>query len=344
MENLVRMMNKTFWQDRKALITGIGGLLGAHLGKELLENGSTVIGLIRDEDPCSNHILQGIADQIITVRGDVMDCFLMTRILNEYGIDTVFHLAAQTIVTVANRSPLSTFESNIKGTWCVLEASRICKTVGRVVVASSDKAYGQHDQLPYLETHALNGMHPYDASKVCVDVLSRCYYKTYGLPVALTRFANLYGEGDLNFSRIVPDAIRSVITDCSPIIRSDGTPLRDYVYVKDAVQGYGLLAENLEREEIKGEAFNFGTGSPIAVLSLVNMIIDISGKKHIRPKILGMGKLVGEIQDQYLDSSKARSLLGWQPKWSLREGLGKTFQWYEQFLKKRIKCPTSTSR
>jgi len=259
----------------------------------------------------------------------------MERVLNEYAIDTVFHIAAQTIVGVANRSPLSTFESNIKGTWSVLEACRGCSDIKRVVVASSDKAYGHHEKLPYTESFSLNGLYPYDASKVCADVLARCYYKTYGLPVAVTRFANMYGEGDLNFSRIVPDTVRSVVFDRAPIIRSDGTPLRDYIYIKDAVGGYCVLAEQLGKEGVAGEAFNFGTNTPVTVLDLVKTIIDISGKTHLEPKVLAAGELKGELPNQSLDSEKANIRLGWRSEWSLKDGLERTYRWYEQFLSEK---------
>ncbi len=328
-------MDKYFWKNKKVMVTGITGFLGAHLAKDLLEKKAVVFGLIRDDDPASNLALQGITGRTITVRGDITDYLLIERVLNEYEMDTVFHLAAQTIVGVANRSPLSTFESNIKGTWSVLEACRMCSKVKRVIVASSDKVYGYHKELPYKESYSLDGLYPYDASKVCADVLVRCYYKLYGLPVAVTRLANMYGEGDLNFSRIVPDSVRSVVFNQDPIIRSDGSPLRDYVYIKDAVRGYLMLAEKLNQQGVVGEAFNFGTNEPTSVLSLVNMIIDISGNKRLKPKILSKGELKGELTNQSLDSTKAHTRLGWWCEWSLKDGLERTYKWYEQFLSEK---------
>ncbi len=328
-------MDKNFWVDKNVLITGITGFLGAYLAKDLLEKKAVVFGIVRDDNPASNLTLQGIEGKAITVRGDIRDYLLMERVLNEYEIDTVFHVAAQTIVGVANRSPLSTFESNIKGTWSVLEACRVCSKVKRVIVASTDKAYGHHEKMPYTEPNSLNGLYPYDVSNVCADVLARCYHKTYGLPVAVTRFANMYGEGDLNYSRIVPDTVRSVIFDRAPIIRSDGTPLRDYIYIKDAVSGYLVLAERLDQEGVEGEAFNFGTSTPMSVLDLVNTIIDISGKTHLEPKILATGELKGELTNQSLDSSKAYARFGWRCEWSLKDGLERTYKWYERFLSEK---------
>ncbi|MCP2520620.1 GDP-mannose 4,6-dehydratase [Candidatus Aminicenantes bacterium AC-708-M15] len=330
MENMVREDN--FWKNKKVLITGISGFVGSHLAKELINKKANVIGLIRDYNPYSYLFFEEINNKIIEVRGSVTDLFLVQRVINEYEVDTVFHLAAQTIVGIANNSPLSTFESNIMGTWNVLEACRTSKTVQRVIIASSDKAYGEQENLPYKETHPLNGLFPYDASKACADILARSYYKTYKLPVAVTRASNIYGEGDLNFSRIVPGTIRSIIYDEEPIIRSDGKPIRDYIYVEDIIQGYLVLAEKLHEKNIMGEAFNFGTNKPISVLDLVKLIIEISGKKNLKPKILNIAK--GEIYCQYLDSRKARERLGWENKYSLENGLNKTYKWYEEYFEK----------
>ncbi|MBU2560310.1 GDP-mannose 4,6-dehydratase, partial [archaeon] len=262
------------------------------------------------------------------VSGDITDLATVERIFNEYEVNTCFHLAAQALVGVANRSPLSTFESNIKGTWNVLEAARNSKTFEGMVVASSDKAYGEHENLPYTEEFCLNALHPYDASKACADILARTYFNTYGLSVAVTRCANIYGGGDLNFSRIIPDTIQSILSDKPPIIRSDGTPVRDYMYIADAVGAYLTLAEKLGK--VKGEAFNFGTNSPIGVSELVDKIIKISGKTHLRPIIKGEAK--GEINMQYLKSEKAANLLGWKPKYSLEEGLKETIAWYDKYF------------
>jgi CDP-glucose 4,6-dehydratase len=250
--------------------------------------------------------------------------------LSEYEVDTVFHLAAQTIVPIANRSPLSTFETNIKGTWTVLEAARCSSKITRVLVASSDKAYGVHEELPYTEEAPLLGCYPYDVSKACAELIARTYAVTYDLPVAVTRCANLYGGGDLNWSRIFPGTIRSVIRGERPIVRSDGTMVRDYLYVQDAVNAYLMLAERLDEPEVSGEAFNFGMDNPKSVLEIVQTIIAVSDCPGIEPVVLG--EAPNEIQAQYLDSSKARRVLDWTPQHSLEEGLRETIQWYREFL------------
>jgi CDP-glucose 4,6-dehydratase len=264
------------------------------------------------------------------VHGDVANYELVERVLNEYEIDTVFHLAAQTIVTIANRAPLSTFETNIKGTWSLLEAARRVPVVERIIVASSDKAYGAHSDLPYTEDTALQGCHPYDVSKACADLITQAYATTYELPVAITRCANLYGGGDLNWSRLIPGTIRSVIRRTRPIIRSDGTLVRDYLYIPDAVDGYLRLAERTGVPEINGQAFNFGMDDPRSVMAVVRTIIDVSDETALEPRVLD--KAENEIQAQYLDSGKAKRLLGWTPRYSLKEGLRETIAWYREFL------------
>lgn len=319
-----------FWQDRPVFVTGCNGLLGSWLTIALVEAGAVVVGLIRDEVPFSQLRRSGYRKRIAVVRGDVTDYELIERALNEYEVDTVFHLAAQTIVTIANRAPLSTFETNIKGTWTVLEAARRSPRVTRIVVASSDKAYGAHERLPYTEDAAMQGRHPYDVSKSCADLIARSYAATYGTPVAVTRCANLFGGGDLNWSRIVPGTIRSVLRGERPIIRSDGTMLRDYLYVKDAVNAYMTLAERLDDPAVKGEAFNFGMDSPKSVLEMVQTIIAVSEHPELQPVILNSAP--NEIQAQYLDSSKAHRVLGWSPRYSLEEGLCETMAWYREFL------------
>lgn len=290
--------------------------------------------LVRDDHPKGGlpHVAEAHSRLRGVVLGDLTNYELVARILNEYEIDTCFHLAAQAIVGVANRSPLSTFESNIKGTWNLLEAARQSPLLKRLVVASSDKAYGGHERLPYSEEDPLTPTHPYDTSKACADMLARAYYHTYQMPVVVTRCANIYGGGDLNFSRIVPDTARSVLQGTNPVIRSDGTPVRDFLYVKDAVDAYLTVAEQIDNGQVKGEAFNFGTASPISVLDLVNSIIEISGKTDLRPIIVGEGKTKGEIDRQYLSSEKARGILGWKPEYSLEAGLRETMKWYERFL------------
>jgi len=322
--------SSSFWFERPVFVTGCAGFLGSWLTIALVEAGAAVVGLIRDEVPFSHLRRSGYRDRISIVRGNVTDYELVERTLNEYEVDTVFHLAAQTIVTIANRAPLSTFETNIKGTWTVLEAVRRSPKVTRVVVASSDKAYGAHKKLPYTEDAPLLGCHPYDVSKTCADLIARTYVATYDLPVAVTRCANLYGGGDLNWNRIVPGTMRSVIGGKRPIIRSDGTPLRDYLYVQDAVHAYLLLAERLDAPEIKGEAFNFGMDEPKSVLEMVQAIIAVSDYPELEPVVLADAP--NELQAQYLDSHKARRVLGWAPRYSFEQGLRETLEWYREFL------------
>ena len=320
----------SFWLDRPVLITGCTGFLGSWLTIALVDAGAQVVGVVRDEVPYSHLRRSGYLNRISVVRGDVTDYKLMERTINEYEIETIFHLAAQTIVAIANRAPLSTFETNIKGTWIVLEAARRSPTVRRVLVASSDKAYGPLSTLPYTEDMPLRACYPYDVSKACTDLIAQTYATTYELPVGITRCANLYGGGDLNWNRIVPGTIRSVLRGEPPIIRSDGTPLRDYLYVKDGVRAYLTLAEQLDRPEVRGQAFNFGMDHPRSVLEIVEAIIAQSGDPNLKPVVLGTAS--NEIQDQYLDSSRARELLGWRPAYSLEEGLRETVAWYREFL------------
>ena len=308
-------MNNNFWKDRNVLVTGCTGLLGSWLTEALVEKGANVVGLVRDLVPRSNLRELGCWERINLVRGEVEDYPLLERALNEYEIDTVFHLAAQTIVSIANRCPLSTFESNIKGTWNLLEASRMVDTVKRIVVASSDKAYGSHEKLPYSEDAPLQGRHPYDVSKSCADLLARSYFETYDLPVSVTRCGNLFGGGDLNWNRIIPGTIRSVYNGEVPIIRSDGKYIRDYFFVKDAVAGYLLQAEKTAEDGVRGEAFNFSDQRQINVGELVNLILELMGRKEIQPRVLDQVK--GEIKHQYLDSAKARKILDWKPLYTL---------------------------
>jgi CDP-glucose 4,6-dehydratase len=325
----------SFWREKNVFVTGATGLLGSWLTRRLVERGANVICLVRDETPRSLLVSSGMIDRVVTVRGAIEDYELLLRTLNEHEIEVVFHLAAQTIVPIAHRSPLSTFEANIKGTWCLLEAARNLKgRIEAILIASSDKAYGEQKQLPYHEDTPLQGIHPYDVSKSCADLISNTYVQSYGMPICITRCGNMYGGGDLNWNRLVPGTIRSFFHDESPLIRSDGTLKRDYVYVEDIADAYLLLAENMERPEIAGRAFNFGNDHPFSVLDVVETIRDLMGKP-IEPTVLGEAGPDSEIPVQYLDSTRARTLLDWTPRYSFREGLGRTIEWYEQLLMRR---------
>jgi CDP-glucose 4,6-dehydratase len=266
------------------------------------------------------------------VRGSITDFELVQRTINEYEVDSCFHLAAQAIVGAANRSPLSTFESNIKGTWVVLEACRLSPLVDRVVVASSDKAYGSQPILPYREEMPLLATNPYDVSKSSADMLARSYGSAFNKPVGITRCANVYGPGDLNYSRLIPGTIRSALANERPVVRSDGTPVRDYLYIDDAVKAYLVLAQNLDIADLRGEAFNFGTDSPIQAIDLVELILDLCGATELTPDVRGTGLPAGEIHRQYLDSRKAATVLGWTPRWDLQGGLQETIEWYRGWL------------
>ena len=329
-KNRGKLMIDKFWKDKNVFVTGCTGLLGSWLTKALVERGANVIGLIRDLVPKSNLNWSGFNDKITIVRGEIEDYFLLERVINEYEIDTVFHLAAQTIVTIANRNPISTFETNIKGTWNVLEVCRRAPLVKRIVVASSDKAYGEQEKLPYDENTPLEGRHPYDVSKSCADLLCRSYYETYKLPVFVTRCGNFYGGGDLNFNRIVPETIRSVLNNESPIIRSDGTLIRDYFYIENAVEAYLLLAEKMEDKEIHGEAFNFSNEFQVTVLDMVEKILEVMDSS-LKPIVLN--EATNEIKHQYLSAQKAKKILDWHPHYTLEEGLEKTVTWYRGFFK-----------
>ncbi len=325
-------MNKNksnFWKNRNVCVTGANGFLGSWLTRQLVQEGAKVVCLIRDCEPRSFLRATGTDSKITIVYGELENYPLIERLFNEYEIETCFHLAAQAIVTTANRFPISTFESNIRGTWNILEAARQNPQLKRLVVASSDKAYGAKEKMPYTEEATLEGTNPYDFSKTCTDLMAQMYFKSYGTPVAIARCGNLYGPGDINFDRIVPGTIRSLIQRTSPIIRSDGTYLRDYFYVQDGVNAFFRLAEEMDR--IKGQAFNFGTELPTSVIDVVNQIIKVSGIKNISPKILSIAK--GEIKVQYLSCSKARKILDWQPKFLLKDTLKNTYQWYQKYLR-----------
>ena len=315
-----------FWKNRNVFITGCTGFLGWWLTDELVKQGANVVGLVRDTVPRSPFYLKGLDKKITVVHGALEDYYLIERAINEHEIDTVFHLAAQAIVGVANRNPLSTFEANIKGTWVLLEACRRNSGVSRVIVASSDKAYGQHDSLPYDESYPLQGNHPYDVSKSCADLIAATYHNTYSTPVCITRCGNLFGPGDLNYNRIVPGTMRDIYNNQRPVIRSDGSPLRDYIFVQDIAHAYMLLAEKMENPEIHGKAFNFGTGSPVSVLELIQLVLKVSDREDLEPDVQNTAK--GEILHQYLSSDLARSLLGWEHTASLETRLRETYDWY----------------
>ncbi len=311
---------------RSAFVTGAYGLLGSWLVRALVERGDRVTVLRRDRAPRSALLLDGVADAVDVVHGDLNDEGLIARALGEQEVDTVFHLAAQTIVPTANRSPLGTFESNVRGTWTLLEACRL-HGARRVVVAASDKAYGASATLPYREDMPLDPRYPYDVSKAATDMIARSYWHTVGLPVAVTRFANLYGGGDLNRSRLIPEAIAAVLAGRAPAIRSDGSPERDFLYVEDAVDAYLRLADALDRDDARGEAFNAGGGQPHAVRAVVARICALAGA-DVEPDVRGTGTPDGEIDRQYVDASKLRALTGWKPRVGLDEGLRRTLEWY----------------
>jgi CDP-glucose 4,6-dehydratase len=316
--------NPEFWQDRPVFVTGGTGLVGNALVRELLALGADVVCLIRDWVPQSELVRRGDFERVRVVRGSVCEQDLLERILGDYEIDTVFHLAAQTIVSVANRNPGETFDSNIAGTWRLLEATRRSPMVKQIVTASSDKAYGENQELPYTESMPLVGTHPYDVSKSCADLISQTYACTYGTPVSITRCGNFYGGGDLNWNRIVPGTIRSILRGKPPIIRSDGEFIRDYIYVGDAVGAYLKLAEELTRNpDLKGQAFNFSNESQITVTGLVKEILRLMNVSQ-DPVILN--KATNEIRYQYLSAEKARRVLGWKPQYTLEEGLSETIK------------------
>ncbi|MBM3130777.1 MAG: NAD-dependent epimerase/dehydratase family protein [Chloroflexi bacterium] len=320
-----------FWQDRPTLVTGGTGLLGGWLIKRLRAARTDVVCLVRDWVPQSELVRSRMIDQVKIVRGDLRDQTLLERTLGEYEIDTVFHLAAQSIVPIANRNPVSTLETNIGGTWSLLEACRRSPTVKQIVVASSDKAYGDQEQLPYDETMPLQGQHPYDVSKSCADLIARAYAVTYDLPVAITRCGNFYGGGDLNWNRIVPGTIRSILRGQRPVIRSDGNFIRDYFYVEDGAAAYMLLAEQLAaRPELRGEAFNFSNELQITVLGLTRQILALM-KSDLEPDV--RNEATNEIRHQYLSAEKARRMLDWSPLFTLEQGLRLTIEWYREFLR-----------
>ncbi len=321
-----------FWSGRPVLVTGATGIVGSWLVKDLLARGARVVALVLDADPQSELLRSGDLDRVTVVNGR-LECFAdLERALNVHECEAVFHLGAQTLVEAAHRRPLATFEANIRGAYHLLEACRVLgDRVGRVVVASSDKAYGpQPDALPYREELPLRGVHPYEVSKSCADLLAHTYHATYGLPVAVARCGNVYGGGDLNWSRIVPGTIRALLAGERPVLRSDGTHVRDYVYVRDIAAAYIRLAEAIGEDGVTGEAFNFGNDAPVTVLELVERIAAATGRTDLPPDVRGAAR--GEIPSQVLASGRARERLGWRPAWDLDRGLAETVDWYRDFL------------
>jgi len=320
-------MNNEFWKGKNIFITGSDGFIASWITKTLVSFGSNVTVVVRKPEKKNALDLLKIREKVNVVQGDILDLERMKEIFKKNKVEYCFHLAAQAIVGDANTSPLPTFECNIKGTWNVLEAARLCETLKGMVVASSDKAYGDQKVLPYNEEQPLNGLYPYDASKACTDIISRSYAKMYSLPIAVTRCANIYGGGDLHMSRIVPGTISSVLKGETPIIRSDGTLERDYMYIEDCVDAYLTLAENVHKPEIRSQAFNFGNGVPISVIELFNEIISACDS-DVKPEILGKNK--GEINRQFLGVEKANTLLNWKAITPLKDGLEKTVKWYKE--------------
>lgn len=320
------------WKGSTAFVTGGAGFVGANLVSRLLREGVSVIVLERDRTSPNSLDVLGLRSNVTVITGSVDDLDLMDRVLNEYQPQYVFHLAAQALVNAANRSPIATFEANIRGTYMLLEACRRAEPYPTVVVASSDKAYGSHDTLPYSEDFPLQGIFPYDVSKSCTDLIARSYALTYDMPVSVTRSANIYGPGDVNLSRVIPGTIVSVLKGERPIIRSDGTPIREFIYVDDVVDGYLTIAANIG--VTKEEQFNFGSDEPVQILDLVNRIIAAAGLNgKIEPEILLRTKIEREIDAQYLSGEKMRAKLGWSPRTSLDIGLGRTLTWYRENLR-----------
>jgi CDP-glucose 4,6-dehydratase len=321
----------SFWRDRRVFVTGASGLLGSWLVADLVAQGASVVALLRDHVPGSNLVRLGLDQRIDVVRGDLADRDLLERALGEYEVASVIHLAAQTIVGIANRNPISTFEANIRGTWNLLEACRRSPLVRQIVVASSDKAYGDQEVLPYSEEAPLEGRHPYDVSKSCADLIARSYFETYASPVCVTRCGNFYGGGDLNWNRIVPGTIRSVLRGERPVIRSDGKFVRDYFYVKDGSRAVMHLVESMAKDEaLLGEAFNFSNEIQVTVLDLVSRILALMGSK-LEPEV--RNEASNEIIHQYLSARKARERLSWTPSFDLERGLRETVDWYRDYLR-----------
>lgn len=328
-----KMVDKTYWKNRRVLVTGHEGFLGSWLTKRLLELDAHVVGIDKVVNK-PRSILDSLRKNILGIKGDISNLKLVTRVIDQYRPQSIFHLAAEAIVDEATSDPIEAFKSNIEGTWNILEASRAKSFIEAIITASSDKAYGAHKKLPYRENTPLCGEHPYDVSKSCADLLCYAYYKTYHVPVCVTRCGNIYGPGDFHFSRIVPDSIRSIFKRRQLVIRSDGKFTRDYVYIKDIVRAYLILAQKIKRLKLYGQSFNFSNEKPIKVLNLYQQIVKLcgrNGKKAIKPRILNRAHF--EIRHQYLSSQKARRVLNWKPQYNLKNGLRETIDWYKQNLK-----------
>ncbi len=323
-------MTYSYWKNKNVFVTGCTGLLGPNLVNELLKQEANVFALVRDFVPNSQFFSDGLDKKVNVVIGDLLDINLLQRVLNEFDVNTVFHLGAQAIVGIANRSPISTFRSNIEGSWNLLEACRLSPWVKKIVVASSDKAYGAQKKLPYTEDAPMQGRHPYDVSKSCTDLLAQSYFHTYNLPVCVTRCGNFFGSGDLHFNRIIPGTIQSVLNDQRPVIRSNGLSVRDYIYVKDVVDAYLTVAQAMDDDKIIGQCFNFSTDHPFNVIQIVDLILEQMNAKHLHPIIQNQAS--NEIPEQHLCSEKARNILGWQAKWGVKAGLLETIDWYRNFF------------
>jgi CDP-glucose 4,6-dehydratase len=316
----------SYWKGKKVFVTGATGLMGSWLVKALMREGAEIVALVRDRVPKSMLVREGLIDQITTVSGDLESLPILERAIAEYNPHTIFHLAAQPLVQVAKRDPVGTLRANVMGTWNVMEA---CRLTGRahVVVASSDKAYGATDNLPYRETHPLQGRYPYDVSKSCTDLIAQMYAATYGVKTAIARCGNLFGGGDLNFDRTIPGVIKATLAGQPFVIRSDGRFVRDFLYVKDAAESYLILGQRLsEDKSISGEAFNFSLGERLTVVEIVQMALRIMGRSDLQPVIQNI--VTTEVREQYLDASKARERLWWRPKYGMEEAIRETVDWY----------------
>lgn len=326
------MVQNSFWSGKRILVTGSSGFLGSWMVRALRERGAVVTGYVRDRNAYGNSLFDDLSAPNFAVHGALEDAENLRRAVNEYEVDTVIHLAAQPIVGVALRDPVGTFEANIRGTWNLLDACRLYGKVERVLVASSDKSYGHSDVLPYTETMPLIGRAPYDVSKSCTDLLARSYFETYDLPVCITRAGNFYGGGDLNFNRLVPGTVRWALRGERPVLRSDGSMIRDYIYVRDVVSGYLAIAEAMGQPGVAGEAFNLSNEEPLSVLAFTTEILDACGRKDLEPVILSEAR--SEIDAQHLSAEKVRRVLGWSAQWKIRDALAETVEWYRTYVRR----------